>query len=493
MPVIYLRRILHSMLLAGVILVWAGLFPPIAASQGSRAFEVQANQAQVEFPERVIFHLDLSVTSPITAIELEYGVEKTACGQTTSRIAPEMVERSSGRQVYADWTWELRRAGSLPSGARIWWRWHITPKSGESFATPREWITFEDDRFDWLTLTEGQIAVHWYAGEQSFGQDMLRFAVETQARLTADLEQPVHLYFYASADELKSALLFPQRWTGGIAFPDFNTVLIATDAEDMASGRRTVAHELMHLVVHQLSFNCWSPLPRWLDEGLASWAEGEPESAEQELLDAAIAGDQLFSLRALGGSFSAHADRAYLSYAQSRAVVAFLIESYGREKILELLAVFRAGATDDGALEQVYGFDVDQLDDLWRASVGAQPRPTAVAPDASSTPMPTLALWSMEPTVQPASPTPPASATPIPTLLPTPTPRHTHTPTPARATGVALASAPATRVSGFVPTPIGGPVSGTAAADWQKYALGGGGVLIGFVILARMLLLLRRR
>jgi len=36
------------------------------------------------------------------------------------------------------------------------------------------------------------------------------------------------------------------------------------------------------------------------------------------------------------------------------------------------LSTFRQGSSYDGALEKVYGFDMDGLDKLWRGYVSAQ-------------------------------------------------------------------------------------------------------------------------
>ena len=35
-----------------------------------------------------------------------------------------------------------------------------------------------------------------------------------------------------------------------------------------------VIHELAHLLVEEVTFNCFGGLPTWLDEGLAVYAEG---------------------------------------------------------------------------------------------------------------------------------------------------------------------------------------------------------------------------
>jgi hypothetical protein len=58
--------------------------------------------------------------------------------------------------------------------------------------------------------------------------------------------------------------------------------------------------------------------------------------------------------------------KAALSYAQSQSVVEFLINVYGRDKLSQLLILFKEGSTTDDALHSIYGFDQEKLDSLWR-------------------------------------------------------------------------------------------------------------------------------
>ena len=195
-------------------------------------------------------------------------------------------------------------------------------------------------------------------------------AQQALARLAKDtgayLEKPVKMYIYADAQDLRGAMIYPQEWTGGVAFTRHGIIAIGIAPNRLDWGKRAIAHELSHLVIHQVTFNPYIGLPTWLDEGLAMYAEGELESGYVALLNEAIAEESLISVRSLSSPFSAHAEQAYLAYAQSYSLVEFLINNYGQSKMLELLNTFRQGSSYDGALDKVYGFDMDGLDALWR-------------------------------------------------------------------------------------------------------------------------------
>ncbi len=104
-----------------------------------------------------------------------------------------------------------------------------------------------------------------------------------------------------------------------------------------------------------------------MDEGLATYVQNENDS---NWLNLAIKQNKLISVRTLSSPFSAVAEQAYISYAESHSIVSFLLTTYGKDEMVQLLNVFHEGATYDDALQQVYGFDQDGLDQLWRKSIG---------------------------------------------------------------------------------------------------------------------------
>jgi len=127
-----------------------------------------------------------------------------------------------------------------------------------------------------------------------------------------------------------------------------------------------MAHELTHLIIHQMVYNPYNQLPTWLDEGIAVFNEGSPDSSFVTMVKRAQSSSQLISLQSLSSPFSAFGDVASLSYAQSYSVVNYLITTYGQSKMLELLNVFRQGSSYNAAFEKVYGLSMDQLNNEWK-------------------------------------------------------------------------------------------------------------------------------
>ena len=66
-------------------------------------------------------------------------------------------------------------------------------------------------------------------------------------------------------------------------------------------------------------------------------------------------------------------------------MVDFMIKTYGRDKMTALLLDLKNGQTMDQALQEVYGFDTNGLENAWRTSIGAKPLNGSSQP----TPVPT--------------------------------------------------------------------------------------------------------
>ena len=154
----------------------------------------------------------------------------------------------------------------------------------------------------------------------------------------------------------------------GLPLQGYDVIAIGVAPSQLSFGLSATPHELSHWVMGHYIFNPYGAgLPVWLEEGLATYVQDEQYS---NWLAQAIDQNKLISVRTLSSPFSAIAEQAYISYAESQSIVKFLLTEYGKDKMAELLNVFRDGATDDAALLQVYGFDQDGLDRLWRQSIG---------------------------------------------------------------------------------------------------------------------------
>ncbi|HEY97092.1 MAG TPA: peptidase MA domain-containing protein [Dehalococcoidia bacterium] len=356
----------------GLILVVA-LWNPCLV-QASSELSILDYSAEIDFPVKIIFEVSARSDVDIDDIRLHYRINRTELARITSEV---YIEFTPSKTVSIDWVWDMRKTGGLPPGSSLYYWWTVTDADGDSVQTPPVEMLVSDKRYDWQELTEGEITLYWYKGDDSFSGELMAAAQEALARLYvetgAELEKPVSIYIYASSADLQGSMIFPQEWTGGVAFTRYGiiTIGIGTSSGDMEWGKRAIAHELTHLVIHQITLNPYNDLPVWLDEGLAMNTEGELLWYFMDELNKARENGTFFSVRSLASPFPTDTNEALLSYAQSYELVKFLIDEYGQEKMFELLSTFREGAGYDEALNRVYNFDMDGLDARWRAAFEA--------------------------------------------------------------------------------------------------------------------------
>jgi hypothetical protein len=332
------------------------------------------NTAEIYFPSALVFKIKAESQSDITKIRLHYQVDKMNYAQVTSEAWADFTPSPT---VETEWVWDMRKA-NLPAGAAVEYWWTIEDESGDRLITPSKVIHFDDLRYSWQRLTTGQISLFWYKGNKSFANELMAACQQALERLTEDtgvyLEKPISIYIYASNEDLLGAMIFPQEWTGGVAFTEYGIIAIGVPSDELDWGKRAVAHELGHMVTHQITFSPYGAilLPVWLDEGLAMHAEGKPDPYLQSWLKKAIAQQKLISVRSLSSPFSAKPEEAYVSYAESQSLVEFLIQNYGKDKMLHLLKLVKEGNTCDEALTEVYSFDQDGLEELWQQYINEQ-------------------------------------------------------------------------------------------------------------------------
>jgi len=338
-----------------------------AAVQANNGIRVIDSSVEITFPYQLTFKIATEGDSEIKDIRLHYQVKRDQFAIVTSEI---IIDFKPSNKVETDWKWDLRKSGGLPAGTIIKYWWTIRNVDEDIIQTEISNIQFNDERYSWRSITKGEVTIYWYKGGEDFAWQLMTTAQtsleELEANTGAHLQKPVNIYIYANAADLQSAMIFPQEWTGGVAFTTYGTVAIGISISNLDWGRRTIVHELTHLVTQQMTYNPYNSLPVWLNEGLSMYVEGDIQPLFESYLRQAILNDELISVRSLASPFSADTELSYLSYAQSMSIVEFLIDNYGQQKMFELLNVFRIGSEYDEALTKVYGFDMDGLCDRWR-------------------------------------------------------------------------------------------------------------------------------
>lgn len=357
------------LLLALLALGVLALSPPTLSAQG---LSVTDNGAENHFPDGIVFSVSARSDQPIEKVRLHYTVLPDG---TDAGAVPDFEPGTAVSTSFA-LAGEDTPGVYLPPGTRIEYYWEVEDAAGNTATTPEVSIVYEDVRFDWTALEADGVIIRYYSGSEGDAQAMLDVAgdaiAQMSALLDATVEFPVNVRIYASTDDMRPALqrrsetYESQIITAGVRVSS-DTVLVLGNVSFT-----TLRHELAHVVTAIAGEGPFGDLPAWLDEGTAVYAQGDPEGFEAAVQRAIDRGNVL-SVRSIT-SYQGDPDKVNLFYGQSWSLVSFLIDTYGEEKFARLFAEIEGGKTTDGALEAVYGFDQDGLDNEWRASVGLPPR-----------------------------------------------------------------------------------------------------------------------
>ena len=328
-------------LLLATVAVVSSLWPALGRAQ--QGVDVHSWEARNDFPKGIIFKLDFESEEPVKEVRFRYAI---APDGSRAYGVPECAGVTS-----VQCTFDLKSTASnfLIPGVEITYFWEITDQAGRTVETDPDRCMYQDDRFDWRSLSEDGLTVWFYAGSEDDMRSLLSVGQDTLTRmgslLGTEVDFPVKVFVYDSAEDMQPVLLAGQLspehgviTLGEVVVSD--TAVVAHDAY----APDILRHELSHIVMRNAVKGPFSNLPAWLEEGVAVYGQSQPLADMKSALEAAIKSNRPFTIRSLSSaSVGESGGSVGLFYGQSYSVVRFLIDDYGEEKFRDLLAAFREG------------------------------------------------------------------------------------------------------------------------------------------------------
>jgi len=369
------------------LMILVGLLHPIVRSAAQAAgVSVTPLGATYTFADQMIFTAVAASASPITqaTVFFQSGGQPPYARPADPFTAAPVVSLTA--------TIDLKETRLIPFSTVSYW-WEAIDQSGQKGRSETQTLIYVDNRFPWQEFASGPVRAHWYQGDSGFGGAAANIAAEAipgiQQQIGVEPPSPLDVYLYDSSEDLRSAVeLAGREWLGGQARPELGVVLVAIPPGDSArlQMRRDIPHELTHLMTFVAASPNYEAVPRWLDEGLATLNEGDPNATQVLAVQDALAKNKLIPIESLCGAFPADASAALLAYGQSRYVVQQIINEYGSAGIQALLTAYRDGATCSGGVERALNITLPELELKWRsAQQTSSSSPTAAAPTTSST------------------------------------------------------------------------------------------------------------
>jgi hypothetical protein len=368
---------------------------PATAQSAIRLVGEPAEENQ--FPDGLIFSIEAESSARITDVRLRYTfLPENRSSTATATFEPDTRVRA---------TYHLRSGTAgryIPPGKKLRYTWEIRDEAGNEFTVPARETSFADLRFPWQSVTDGNVTVNYYVGNQRDAEVMALVAKETIEKASAlmgtTLNFPVQIWAYANQRDFQIAVAHESVTSnpgilGQAHEPDI--FIMVVDRLSSPSALDTARHELTHLVTARaVSEGPYQALyPSWLNEGTSVYLQVSPNDVGYvDALEKAIKEDKVIPLKSL--TAGTRSRNVGLFYGQGYSVVKYLVDTYGADKFALMIDAFnRTGVLDD-AFTEAFGTDVNGIYRKWRQSVGLpaeaapadQPADTQAqaAPDSSS-------------------------------------------------------------------------------------------------------------
>jgi hypothetical protein len=343
-----------------------------------------------QFPNALTFGLEVESEEALAQAEVIYKLQ----GDSSRTRQPVEFEGGSGARLM--YTWETANITVAPSSP-VTYHWELEDVAGRRLTTQEAVYYYDDVRFAWNELRQGDLIVRWYEGDPELGQEVFEAALaaldQMQEATGQTPEFPIHVLLYANPEDFAAWHSYVDTWVGGEAFPALGVT--AQIVPSNASGEwiwSVIPHEIAHLYFFQVLDTPFASWPSWLDEGLAQYYELVDQGPSLAFAAEAARDGRLLPLRALSGGFGRDDEQVRLAYAQSLSVVTFLLDTWGETGLQRLIEAFRIGNNPQKAVEQALGVSWEVFEASWITWMGV---PATARPPA--TPTATLAIPTRHP------------------------------------------------------------------------------------------------
>ena len=232
------------------------------------------------------------------------------------------------------------------------------------------------DNFDWQVLTTPHFQIFYYQAEERLARSAAFWAEEAfddlEQKFNHTLNRSVPLVIYSNHLHFQQTNTIPQMLPEGIGgfFEFIKGRVVLPNNGSMHDFRHVIRHELVHVFMHsKIAYEAgktgvWDQpgFPLWFTEGLAEWwSEGWDTEAEMIIRDALL-NDHLLPL-------SSVASAGYLLYKEGQSFLRYLEETYGADRIRQIMVEHAHHKSMEETLEAVTGDPYAKISREWRLSL----------------------------------------------------------------------------------------------------------------------------
>jgi len=230
------------------------------------------------------------------------------------------------------------------------------------------------NRFQWQILKTKHFDIYFYPEMEELAEIGAYLAEESyrhlQDKFNHNILQRIPLVFYSSHFHFEETNTLPYIIPPGVAgFFEYikGRVVVPSDGS-LSQFRKVIRHELVH--VFQRSYVSrtlkdhrilrFKDAPLWFTEGLAEyWSEGWTTEAEMIIRDGVLH-NTIVPIESMGWIWG-----TYIMYKEGQSILKFISDTYGEEKILQLLQNIWKEETFSKVMKITIGKDYKELSEEW--------------------------------------------------------------------------------------------------------------------------------
>ena len=216
-----------------------------------------------------------------------------------------------------------------------------------------------DGEMEWRTVSDSRLTVRYRGTSDILAKQVLEragvFLTDTSRFLGLPWLGEYSIVLARNKDEfvrLQPTIRPAPEWAGALTYPSLGMVLIMTPGAMETGGTRywsLLQHEMAHLLLGDAESRHNTRLPRWFQEGIATYVSGEMNLARLLQLGWAQATGATPDFRQLEFSFPDQPSHAGAAYARSYLFIKYLSQRFGEDAVARLIEEsFQGGGINAG-------------------------------------------------------------------------------------------------------------------------------------------------
>jgi len=230
------------------------------------------------------------------------------------------------------------------------------------------------NRFDWHILKTVHFDIYFYPQMEEIAEIGATFAEESyrllEDKFNHNINRRIPLIFYSNHNHFQQTNISPYLIPEGVGgfFEFMKGRVVVPFNGSINDFRHVIQHELVHVfttskverILKDHKMLTFPELPLWYVEGLAEyWSEGWSSEGEMFIRDAVLNG------YIVPTQYMYQINGTFLMYKEGQAILKYIAETFGEEKVLQLIENIWKEDEFSNVMKLTIGLDYREFDEQW--------------------------------------------------------------------------------------------------------------------------------